>query len=70
MLQWKKTETEKLKANAKKLKVMIDLVILSYVRAEKENDETIPVSNTEDFLEDLRLNWGRFLRRMVRDYKE
>ena len=66
----KETETEKLKANAKKLKVMIDLVILSYVRAEKENDETIPVSNTEDFLEDLRLNWGRFLRRMVRDYKE
>ena len=49
---------------------MIDLVILSYVRAEKENDETIPVSNTEDFLEDLRLNWGRFLRRMVRDYNE
>ena len=66
----KETETEKLKANAKKLKVMIDLVILSYVRAEKENDETIPVSNTEDFLEDLRLNWGRFLRRMVRDYNE
>ena len=31
----KETETEKLKANAKKLKVMIDLVILSYVRAEK-----------------------------------
>ena len=64
------TDPEILKANAKKLKVLNDLILLSFCKAEKQNEETIEVPNTEDFLEDLRLNWGRYLKRYVNDYKK
>ena len=47
-----------------------DLILLSFCKAEKQNDETMEINNTEDFLEDLRLNWGRYLKRYVKDYKE
>ena len=64
------TDPAKLRNNAKKLKVVSDLIMLAYCKAEKQNDETIDIPNTEDFLEDLRLNWGRYLKRYVNDYKE
>ena len=64
------TDPVKLRNNAKKLKVVSDLIMLAYCKAEKQNDETIDIPNTEDFLEDLRLNWGRYLKRYVNDYKE
>ena len=64
------TDPEKLKASAKRLKVVNDLILLSFCKAEKQNDETLEINNTEDFLEDLRLNWGRYLKRYVKDYKE
>ena len=66
----KESDPEKLKASAKRLKVVNDLILLSFCKAEKQNDETIEINNTEDFLEDLRLNWGRYLKRYVKDYKE
>ena len=64
------SDPEKLKASAKRLKVVNDLILLSFCKAEKQNDETMEINNTEDFLEDLRLNWGRYLKRYVKDYKE
>ena len=64
------TDPEKLRSNAKKLRVISDLIMLAYCKAEKQNDETIEIPNTEDFLEDLRINWGRYLKRYVNDYKE
>lgn len=64
------TDPAKLRNNAKKLKVVSDLIMLAYCKAEKQNDETIDIPNTEDFLEDLRLNWGRYLKRYVNDYKD
>ena len=63
-------DPEKLKASAKRLKVVNDLILLSFCKAEKQNDESLEINNTEDFLEDLRLNWGRYLKRYVKDYKE
>jgi len=60
-------DPEKLKQNAKKLKVLNDLLILTYCRAEKQKEPEIEVSNTEDFLEDLRSDWGMFLKRHLRD---
>ena len=56
--------------SAKRLKVVNDLILLSFCKAEKQNDESLEISNTEDFLEDLRLNWGRYLKRYVKDYKD
>lgn len=64
------TDPDKLKASAKRLKVVNDLILLSFCKAEKQNDESIEITNTEDFLEDLRLNWGRYLKRYVKDYKD
>ena len=61
---------EKLKQNARKLKVLNDLLILTYCRAEKQKEPEIDVSNTEDFLEDLRSDWGMFLKRHLRDADE
>ncbi len=64
------TDPEKLKISAKRLKVVNDLILLSFCKAEKQNDESLEITNTEDFLEDLRLNWGRYLKRYVKDYKD
>lgn len=66
----KETEPDKLKSHAQRLKKLNDLILLSFCKAEKQNDETIEISNTEDFLEDLRLNWGRYLKRYVNDSKD
>ena len=64
------SDPEKLKLNAKRLKVVNDLILLSFCKAEKQNDDSLEISNTEDFLEDLRLNWGRYLKRYVKDIKD
>jgi len=63
----KETDLDKLKFYAKRLKNLNDLILLSFCKAEKQNDEKIEIINTEDFLEDLRLNWGRYLKRYVND---
>lgn len=66
----KETDPDKLKLHAKRLKHLNDLILLSFCKAEKQNDETIEITNTEDFLEDLRLNWGRYLKRYVNDTQD
>jgi hypothetical protein len=63
------TDAEKMKAKAKRLKGIIDLVLISYCKAEKQVDPDDKVTNVFDFLEDLRKNWGNYLRRYIRDYK-
>ena len=60
-------DPEKLKASAKKLKTLNDLLLMTYCRAEKQKNEEIDVTNTEDFLEDLRNDWGLYLKRYLRD---
>ena len=68
--RWKMRRTQRsLKASAKRLKVVNDLILLSFCKAEKQNDESLEINNTEDFLEDLRLNWGRYLKRYVKIIK-
>jgi hypothetical protein len=66
----KETDPEKLKSNAKRLKVLNDLLLLTFCKAEKQNEPEIEVSNTEDFLEDLRLNWGMYLKRYIKDFED
>ena len=66
----KENNPEKLKKNAKKLRTMNDLLLMTYCRAEKQKNPELEVSNTEDFLEDLRMDWGVYLKRHLRDVKD
>jgi len=66
----KESDPEKLKNNAKKLRTMNDLLLLTYIRAETNKDPELEIGNTGDFLEDLRQDWGNYLRRHLRDVKD
>lgn len=54
---------------ARKLKVMIDLLIMSFAKAEASFDENTTV-NIATFMEQLRMNWGNFLTTYIRTYKD
>ena len=49
---------------------MNDLLLLTYIRAETNKDPELEIGNTGDFLEDLRQDWGNYLRRHLRDVKD
>jgi hypothetical protein len=60
-------DAEKTKEKAKRLKAIIDLVLISYCKSEKQVDPDDKVTNVFDFLEELRNNWGNYLKRYIRD---
>ena len=60
-------DAEKMKEKAKRLKAIIDLVLISYCKSEKQVDPDDKVTNVFDFLEELRNNWGNYLKRYIRD---
>jgi hypothetical protein len=53
------------KKAAKDLKALIDLLLISYCKSELSFDNTAEMS-PEDLVEDLRMNWGRFLERYIK----
>lgn len=61
------TDPDLLREKAIKLKTLIDLILLTYCKSEKQRDPEEAVTNVEDFLEDLRLDWGKYLERYIRD---
>ena len=61
------TDPEILREKAIKLKTLIDLILLTYCKSEKQRDPEEAVTNVEYFLEDLRTDWGKFLERYIRD---
>ncbi len=54
---------------AMKLKKLIDLLIMSYSKAEANFDANMEWT-AEDFLEDLRINWGHYLNSYLRTWKK
>ena len=60
------TDPEMLRKKAIKLKTLIDLILLTYCKSEKQKSEEA-VSNVEYFLEDLRSDWGKYLERYIKD---
>jgi len=54
---------------ARKLKIMIDLMVVSFARghASYPPDQTVVM---EDFMEDFSLNWGRYLSQYLKTYKK
>ena len=63
------TDPEILRLKAIKLKTLIDLILLTYCKSEKQRDPEEAVSNVEYFLEDLRSDWGKYLERYIKDDK-
>ena len=61
------TDPEILRKKAIKLKTLIDLILLTYCKSEKQRDSEEAVSNVEYFLEDLRSDWGKYLERYIKD---
>ncbi len=55
----------KTKKAAKDLKALIDLLLISYCKSELSFDNSVEMS-PEDLVEDLRMNWGRFLERYIK----
>lgn len=53
----------------KKLKLLIDLLIVSYSRAEADFEGNTEMT-AEEFIELLRGNWGKFLRSYIRTWKK
>ena len=63
-------EKDKIKSEAVKLKAVIDLLLFCYSRAEKDCDPEMNIPNTEDFLENIRQNWGTYLANSLRDLEK
>ena len=63
-------EKDKIKSEAAKLKAVIDLLLFSYCRSEKDCDPEMNIPNTEDFLENIRQNWGTYLANSLRDLEK
>ena len=61
------TDPEILRNKAIKLKTLIDLILLTYCKSEKQRDPEESVTNVEYFLEDLRSDWGKYLERYIKD---
>ena len=54
---------------AKKLNNLIDLLLISYCKAELTFDNEDKMT-AEELVEELRINWGRFLQRYLKKLEE
>lgn len=56
---------------AKELNTMIDLLLISYTRAEGQfHNDSFSNVTPEDVVEDLRMNWGTYLDRYLKKWKQ
>ena len=46
------------------------LLLFCYCRSEKDCDPEMNIPNTEDFLENIRQNWGTYLANSLRDLEK
>lgn len=54
---------------AKELKTLLDLLIIAYAKAETRFESSVEMS-AEDFLEQLRSNWGQYLKSYVKTWRK
>ena len=63
-------EKDKIKSEAVKLKSGNRSVIILLLKIEKDCDPEMNIPNTEDFLENIRQNWGTYLANSLRDLEK
>lgn len=61
-------QSDQNETEARRLKVLIDLLIMSFAKAEASFDENTTV-NISEFMEQLQMNWGHFLMNYIKTYK-
>lgn len=60
-------DEENLQDNAHRIKTLIDLLLISFVKAEGMFDQGLELKS-EDFVEQLRANWGNYLQSYVKTW--
>jgi hypothetical protein len=64
-------DKEAILETAKDLNTMIDLLLISYTKAEGEfNNDSLNQVTPDEVVEDLRMNWGTFLDRYIKKWKQ